>query len=124
MKHRRPKGWGLFKVAGPHDPLALVVARLDITHLARPLASPELRALWPRLEQAAAKKKKVPCLVSRDHGRRSLRIVFLPSWLAMRHYPVPWLGAAALYPWDARAALVSALLDPERREQLLNHRMH
>ena len=120
MKNRRPKGWGLFRVAGPFDPMAHIVARLDITALARPIAPQELRALWPRLEQAAEKKKRIPCLVSRDPVRRSTRIVFLPTWLAVRHYPVPWLGAAALYPWDARAALIQALLDPERREQLIH----
>ena len=120
MKNRRPKGWGLFQVASAHDPLALIFARLDISHLARPLATSELRALWPRLEQAATKKKRIPCLVSRDPVHHSLRIIYLPAWLAVRHYPVPWLGVAALYPWDARAALMQALLDPERREQLIH----
>lgn len=117
---KKPHGWRLFGVTGPRDPLALIVGWLDIKHLARPLATSELRALWPRLEQAAAKKRRIPCLVARDPGHHSLRIIYLPAWLAVRHYPVPWVGAAALYPWDARAALMQALLDPERREQIIH----
>ena len=119
MKRKnRPRGWRTFGVTGPTDPAAEAVSLLAITTIARPLGSGELELWWPYLEQAAAKRRLTPCLISRCPERRSRKIVWLPGWLALNAIPERF-GIAALIPRDARRALIEAMSDPERRSRIV-----
>ena len=117
-----PRGWKTFGVSGPTDPAAGAVARLAITTIARPLRPGELESWWPYLEQAAARRRLTPCLISRCPERRSARIVWLPGWLATTAIPERYGIAALTTPWDARQAIVEAMSDPVRRRRILQAR--
>ncbi len=112
-----PRGWKTFGVSGPTDPAAGAVALLAITTIARPLRPGELARWWPYLEQAAAKRRLTPCVISRWPQRRTAKIVWLPGWLATRAIPER-SGIAALVPEDARQAIMEAIHDPERRQRI------
>ena len=122
MKRKRPpRGWKTFGVSGPTDPAAGAVGLLAITTIARPLRPGELASWWPYLEEAAAKRRLTPCLISHWPQRRTAKIVWLPGWLATCAIPERF-GIAGLVPQDARLAIMEALRDPERRRRIFQTR--